>query len=76
MLLFLMGIDFSGLLLVLFLLVIFGILIFRLSRSFFRITLKGASDRKINVLSRVCAFFLTPLLVIGILAIVTMLLLN
>ncbi|AYB34058.1 hypothetical protein D4L85_27300 [Chryseolinea soli] len=76
MLLFLMGIDFSGILLVLFLLIIFGVLIFRISRGIFRKTLKGASEKKIKVLSRVCAFCLAPLLLIGILAVVTMFLLN
>jgi len=63
-----MGFDFPALLLLLFLMIIFGLLIFRLSRRVFRRTLKGASDKKINVLSRVCAIFLAPLLLVGILA--------
>lgn len=64
MLLFLSGIglDISSISIILILLLIFGLLIFYSTRAILKTTLHGASDRKINVLSRVCAFLLAPLL--------------
>ena len=68
MLLFLMGVDIPSLLLLLILLITLGQLIFRLVRKLFRKTLKGASEKRIRVFSRVCAVVLPPVLLFGALA--------
>lgn len=65
MLLFLIGVDLPTILVIFVLLFLFGWLIFRLSKGLFRRIMKGASDNKINFLSRICAFILSPTLIIG-----------
>ena len=70
MLLFLMGVDIPSLLLLLILLITLGQLIFRLVRKLFRKTLKGASEKRIRVFSRVCAVVLPPVLLFGALGLV------
>jgi alpha-N-acetylglucosamine transferase len=68
MLLFLMGIDISGLGIVLLLIVVFYFVIFRLSKKVLRRIYKDASDQKVNLLSRIASFILAPIIVIGSLA--------
>jgi len=70
MLLFLVGADIQTSVIILIVMILFGLLIFRVSKRIFRKTLKGASDRTINIISRVCAFLLSPLIIVGILALV------
>jgi hypothetical protein len=68
MLLFLMGVDLPTLVLIFLLLFIFGFLIFWLTKKLLQKVLNDTSDRKIKLLSRVSAFILSPLIVIGSLA--------
>jgi len=65
MLLFLMGVDIPTLLVIFLLLFLFGLLTFRIARRLFRRIMKGTSENKINLLSRVFAFILAPIIVIG-----------
>jgi Trk-type K+ transport system membrane component len=68
MLLFLMGVDLPTIGLIVLLLLVFGRLIFWLSKKLFRTILKDSSDEKVKLLSRVSAFILSPIIVIGSLA--------
>ena len=68
MLLFLMGVDLPTIVLISLLLFVFGLLIFWLTKKLLRKVLKDASDRKIKLLSRFSAFILSPIIVIGSLA--------
>jgi hypothetical protein len=68
MLLFLMGVDLPTIGLLVLLLLVFGRLIFWLTKKLFRKVLKDSSDEKVKVLSRVSAFILSPTIVIGSLA--------
>ena len=52
------------------LLFVFGLLIFRLSRTLLRRIIKDTSNRNINLLSGVCAFILSPIIVMGIFALI------
>jgi hypothetical protein len=72
MLLFLMGVgvDLPTIGLIVLLLLIFGRLIFWLSKKLFRKVLKESSDGNIKLLSRVSAFILSPIMVIGSLALI------
>jgi heme/copper-type cytochrome/quinol oxidase subunit 4 len=65
MLLFMVGGDYPTLVIILLIILGFGVMIFRFLRKIFRKMMKEASDRKINILSRVCAIVLAPILVIG-----------
>jgi hypothetical protein len=62
------GVDLPTIGLIVLLLLIFGRLIFWLSKKLFRKVLKDSSDGKIKLLSRVSAFILSPIMVIGSLA--------
>ena len=62
--LFLMGFDFLGTFLTLFVLTGFGIVVFFLSRAIFKKLLKSASERSIFALSIVCVLVLTPIIII------------
>lgn len=68
MLLFLMGVDLPTIGLLVLLLLIFGRLIFWLTKKLLRKVLKDSSEEKIKLLSRVSAFILSPVIVIGSLA--------
>lgn len=68
MLLFLMGVDLPTIGLIVLLLLIFGRLIFWLTKKLLRKTMKDSSEEKIKTLSRVSAFILSPTIVIGALA--------
>ena len=68
MLLFLMGVDLPTIGLLVLLLVVFGRLIFWLTKKLLRKVLKDSSDEKVKLLSRVSAFILSPTIVIGSLA--------
>ena len=68
MLLFLMGVDLPTIGLIVLLLLVFGRLIFWLTKKLFRKVLKDSSDEKVKLLSRVSAFILSPIIVIGSLA--------
>jgi hypothetical protein len=68
MLLFLMGVDLPTIGLLILLLLVFGQLIFWLTKKGLRKVLKDASDEKVKLLSRVNAFILSPTIVIGSLA--------
>ena len=68
MLLFLMGVDLPTIVLISLLLFVFGLLIFWLTKKLLRNVLKDASDRTIKLLSRFSAFILSPIIVIGSLA--------
>ena len=68
MLLFLMGVDLPTIGLLILLLLVFGRLIFWLTKKLLRKVLKDSSDEKIKLLSRVSAFILSPVIVIGSLA--------
>lgn len=68
MLLFLMGVDLPTIGLLVLLLLVFGRLIFWLVKKLLRRILINSSDRKIKLLSRVSAFILSPVIVIGSLA--------
>jgi hypothetical protein len=72
MLLFLFGVglDLPTIVLVSFILFLFGVLISRFSKKILRKAIRGASDRTINTLSKVCAIFLAPILLIGIFAVI------
>jgi hypothetical protein len=65
MLLFLMGVDLPTL--VLFLVILFGLglFIFWLTRKLFRRILKHTSEQKIKLLSRISAFILSPVILVG-----------
>ena len=65
MLLFLMGVDLPTILLLVLLLLVFGRLIFWLTTKLLRRALKDTSDEKVKILSRVSAFILSPVIVIG-----------
>jgi hypothetical protein len=64
-----MGVGYAELFVVLLLIVILGLLIFYLSRRILRKRMHGASDKRINLLSRLIAFLLAPVVVIGLLAV-------
>ncbi len=68
MLLFLTGVDLPTLGLIVLLFLVFGQLIFWLTKKLLRKVLKDSSDKKIKLLSRVSAFILSPTIVIGSLA--------
>jgi hypothetical protein len=68
MLLFLMGVDLPTIALLVLLLLVFGRLIFWLTKKLLRKVLKDSSDEKVKLLSRVNAFILSPTIVIGSLA--------
>ena len=68
MLLFLMGVDLPTIGLLVLLLLVFGRLIFWLTKKLLRKVLKDSSDEKVRLLSRVSAFILSPTIVIGSLA--------
>ena len=65
MLLFLIGVDLPTIGLIVLLLLVFGRIAFSLSMKLFRTVLKNSSDEKIKLLSRVSAFILSPIIVIG-----------
>lgn len=69
MLLFLMGIGLFEVVLLFLLLLGCGLFIFWLTKKILRKTLKGASDRQIKLFSGISAFILSPVLVIGSLAV-------
>ncbi|MEJ1242554.1 hypothetical protein WBG78_30705 [Chryseolinea sp. T2] len=60
-----MGVDLPTLGLTVLLLLIFGRLIFWLTRKLLRKVMKDPSDRQIKLLSRISAFILSPITVIG-----------
>lgn len=62
--------DVPTIALILFFLALFGFLAFYISRMIFRKVLKDASTERINTLSRVSAFVLSPILLIGVGALV------
>lgn len=68
MLLFLMGVDLPTIGLIVLLLLVFGRLIFWLTKKLLRKVLKDSSDEKVKLISRVSAFILSPIIVIGSLA--------
>src|SRR5688572_33219659 len=68
MFLFLMGVGLPDLLVIFLLLFGFGLLIFWLTKKLLRKVLKDASDRKIRFLSGLSAFILSPIIVVGSLA--------
>src|SRR6187431_1286725 len=68
MLLFLMGVDLPTIGLIVLFLLVFGRLIFWLTKKLLRKVLKDSSDEKVKLLSRVSAFILSPTIVIGSLA--------
>ena len=68
MLLFLMGVDLPTIGLIILLLLVFGRIIFWLTKKLLRKVLKDSSDEKVKLLSRVSAFILSPTIVIGSLA--------
>jgi len=72
MLLFLLGVglDFPTIILISFILFLFGVLISRFSKRILRKAIRETSDRTINTLSSICAIFLAPVLLIGILTII------
>lgn len=63
-----MGVDLPTIVLISLLLFVFGLLIFWLTKKLLRNVLKDASDRTIKLLSRFSAFILSPIIVIGSLA--------
>lgn len=63
-----MGVDLTTIVLIALLLFVFGQLIFRLTRKLLRKVMKDWPDRKIKLLSRVSAVILSPIIVIGFLA--------
>lgn len=68
MLLFLMGVDLPTIGLIVLFLLIFGRLIFWLTKKLLSKAMKDSSEEKIKTLSRVSAFILSPTIVIGSLA--------
>jgi len=68
MFLFLMGVDLPTIGLLVLLLLVFGRLIFWLTKKLLRKVLKDSSDEKVKLLSRMSAFILSPTIVIGSLA--------
>ena len=58
--LFIGGADYVSIFIILVLIYIFGILVFWLSKKLLQKVQKDASDRKINILSTVCAILITP----------------
>lgn len=64
-----MGVDVSTIGLVVLLVLAFGRLIFWLTKKLLRKVLKDSSDENVKLLSRVSAFILSPILVIGSLAV-------
>jgi hypothetical protein len=73
MLMFLMGAGLPELAVILLLCILFGWLIYRISRRLLRRALMGASGKKINVLSLVSAAVLSPATVIASLALLVFL---
>jgi len=63
-----MGVDLPTIVLFFLQLFVFGLLIFWLTKKLLRKVLKDASERKIKLLSRFSAFILSPIIVIGCLA--------
>ena len=63
-----MGVDLPTIGLLVLLLLVFGRLIFWLTKKLLRKVLKDSSDEKVKLLSRVSAFILSPTIVIGSLA--------
>jgi hypothetical protein len=63
-----MGVDLPTIGLLVLLLLVFGRLIFWLTKKLLRKVLNGSSDEKVKLLSSVCAFILSPTIVIGSLA--------
>ena len=63
-----MGVDLPTIGLLALLLLVFGRLIFWLTKKLLRKVLKDSSDEKVKLLSRVSAFILSPTIVIGSLA--------
>ena len=63
-----MGVDLPTIGLLVLLLLVFGRLIFWLTKKLLRKVLRDASDKKVKLLSRVSAFILSPVIVIGSLA--------
>jgi hypothetical protein len=65
-----MGVGFSEFWVILLLLLAIGAFIYWLTRKLLRKALKDASDRKIKLLSGLIAFLLSPVIVIGSLALI------
>ncbi len=63
-----MGVDLPTIGLLVLLLLVFGRLIFWLTKKLLRKVLKDSSDEKVKLLARVSAFILSPTIVIGSLA--------
>ncbi|HTJ52218.1 MAG TPA: hypothetical protein VL443_22305 [Cyclobacteriaceae bacterium] len=63
-----MGVDLPTIGLLVLLLLVFGRLIFWLTKKLLRKVLKDSSDEKVKLLSRMSAFILSPTIVIGSLA--------
>jgi len=63
-----MGVDLPTIGLMVLFLLVFGRLIFWLTKKLFRKVLKDSSNEKVKLLSRVSAFILSPIIVIGSLA--------
>ncbi len=63
-----MGVDLPTIVLIVLLLLIFGRLIFWLTKKLLRKAMKDSSEEKTRLLSRVSAFILSPTIVIGSLA--------
>ncbi len=63
-----MGVDLPTIGLIVLLLLIFGRIVFWLTKKLLRKVLKGSSDEKVKLLSRLSAFILSPVIVISSLA--------
>lgn len=61
MLLFLMGVDYTTLIIFLFFLIFFGVATFRFSRNLFHKTMGSLSGGTVKLLSVVIAVFLAPI---------------
>ena len=70
MLLFLMGTDLATIGIIVLFILVFGRGIYWLSKKILRKTLKDSSDAKVKLLSGVSAFILSPVIVIGSLALI------
>lgn len=66
--LFLMSVDLTTIVLITLLLLVFGQLIFWLAKKLLRKILKDPADGKVKALARVSAFILSPIIVLGSLA--------
>jgi hypothetical protein len=70
MLLFLMGVDLQTIILLFVLLLLFGLVAFKILRKILRRTMKSASELRINFLSRIFALILSSIIVLGAFAII------